>query len=164
MGAQALRDLADDARVKVERATESLRFNPRARSARPSLERARIKVESLHPVSRRAVTTVNVMNEAAEDTAAMPNLSRLLAESAQLIEAFGAWCDAPTDPEACRRLQQDLVAADAAWSSAAAVVERRWRERPERWLGFGMVLPLCSLVTAEVRRGLESGAPSVRRR
>lgn len=162
--ARVLRDMADDARVKVERASESLRFNPRARSARPSLEQARMKMEALHPVSRRAMTTVNVMNEDTEDTAPMPNLSRLLTEAAQVIEAYGGWCDAPTDPEAGARLRRDLAAADEAWSHAAALVERRWRERPERWLRFGMLLPLCGLVTAEARRGLQSGPPPVRRR
>jgi Aromatic acid exporter family member 1 len=162
--ARVLRDLADDARIKVDRATESLRLNPRARSARPTLERARMKVDALHPVSRRAVTTINVMNEDTEETAPMPNLARLLTESAQVIEAYGGWCDAPTDPEAGTRLRRDLVAADEAWSNAAAIVERRWRERPERWLRFGMLLPLCGLVSTEARGGLESGAPSVRRR
>ena len=155
--ARELRDLSDEARVSIERASESLRFNPRGRSARQSLTQARLKVETLHPVSRRAMTTVNVLNEGTGETAPMPILSQLLTESARVIDAYGAWCDSPADVETRRGVDAHLAAADKAWSAASTAVEERWKERPERWLRFGMLLPLCGLVTTQVRRGLDGG-------
>jgi hypothetical protein len=157
--ARELRDISDEARVSVERASESLRFNPRAGSARQSLTQARWKVETLHPVSRRAMTTVNVLNEGTGATAPMPILSRLLTESARVIEAYGAWCDSPEDVETRRGVDAYLATAAEAWSAASTAVEERWKDRPERWLRFGMVLPLCGLVTTQVRRGLDGGLP-----
>jgi hypothetical protein len=155
--ARELRDLSDEATVSIERASESLRFNPRARSGRRSLAQARLKVEALHPISRRAMTTVNLLNEGTEETAPMPNLSRLLAVSARVVDAYGAWCDSSSDVEARRCVDANLASADEAWSTAAMAVEERWKERPDRWLRFGMLLPLCGLVTTQVRRGLDQG-------
>jgi hypothetical protein len=155
--ARELRDLSDEAKVSIERASESLRFNPRGRSGRKSLAQARLKVEALHPISRRAMTTVNLLNEGTEETAPMPNLSWLLAVSARVIDAYGAWCDSSSDLEARRCVDAHLATADEAWSTAATAVEERWKERPERWLRFGMLLPLCGLVTSQVRRGLDKG-------
>jgi uncharacterized membrane protein YgaE (UPF0421/DUF939 family) len=155
--ARELRDISDEARVSVERASESLRFNPRGRSARQSLTQARLKVETLHPMSRRAMTTVNILNEGTEGTAPMPHLSRLLWESGRVIDAYGAWCDSPLDTETRRCVDAQLATADEAWSAANTAVEERWKERPDRWLRFGMVLPLCGLVTTQVRRGLNGG-------
>jgi uncharacterized membrane protein YgaE (UPF0421/DUF939 family) len=156
--ARQLRDISDEARVSIERASETLRFNPRGGSARKALAQTRLKVEALHPVSRRAMTTVNLLNEGTDETGPMPHLSELLAESALVVDAYGAWCDSPSDSGARRWLDTNLVAADHAWSTAACAVEETWRERPERWLRFGMLLPLCGLVTTQVRRGLEKGS------
>jgi uncharacterized membrane protein YgaE (UPF0421/DUF939 family) len=154
-GAKELRDSSDEARVSIERASESLRFNPRGRSARESLDQARLKVEALHPLSRRAMTTVNVLNEDTEETAPMPTLSRLLAVSARVVDAYGAWCDSPSDIEARRCVDANLATADEAWATAATAAQERWKEHPERWLRFGILLPLCGLVTTQVRRGLD---------
>jgi hypothetical protein len=104
------------------------------------------------------MTTVNLLNESTDETAPMPNLSRLLAESAVVVDAYGAWCDSPSDSEARRRVDANLAAAENAWSTAACVVEESWKERPERWLRFGMLLPLCGLVATQVRRGLDQGS------
>jgi hypothetical protein len=156
--ARQLRDISDEARVSIERASETLRFNPRGGSARQALAQTRLKVEAMHPVSRRAMTTVNLLNESTDETAPMPNLSRLLTESAVVVDAYGAWCDSPSDSEARRWVDTNLAAADNAWSTAACVVEESWRERPERWLRFGMLLPLCGLVTTQVRHGLDRGS------
>jgi uncharacterized membrane protein YgaE (UPF0421/DUF939 family) len=155
--ARALRDMSDDAEVKIGRATDALRFNPHARSARSSLERARRKAQALHRVSRRAMTTVNLLSEGTDEAGPMPSLSRLLTESAEVVESYATWCDSPADPEARQRLDHVLSAAEEAWATAATVVAQRWKEQPERWLRFGILLPLCGLVTAEVRRGLDPG-------
>ena len=66
-----------------------------------------------------------------------------------------AWLHA--DVETRRGVDAHLAAADKAWSAASTAVEERWKERPERWLRFGMLLPLCGLVTTQVRRGLDGG-------
>ncbi len=154
-----LRDLSDEARVMIQRATEGLRLNPRARSSRPSLEAARRKEGALHRVSRRAMTTVNLLHDGTvEETAPMPNLSRLLARSARVVDSYAAWCDSPDDPEVRRRLDHDLEDADGAWSTAADAVEEKWREQRGRWLQFGMLLPLCGLVSSEIRRELAASA------
>ena len=155
--AAALRDLSDDARIKIQRATDGLRLNPRARSALPSLDAARRKEDALHRVSRRAMTTVNLLHDGTiEEAAPMPNLSRLLGTSARVVDSYAAWCDSPDDLAVRARLDHDLEAADDAWSTAADVVEERWREQRARWLQFGMLLPLCGLVSSEVRNELVS--------
>jgi len=145
-----------DARGSLESAKLAARWNARARSLPPQLERADDALSAGRRVCIHLRSMTLALTAVPEGEPPKPVLGEVTVLLAQVVLAYGEWMTHDEDEASRRRFESATWACEQRLGAFVELAEERWQSDAQRWLTLGVVLAGIQRILAVVTEPIDA--------